>query len=424
MQSTAIPMQELDSARAAQSRLDRSKVAPDRQRIESFGRALDALRRELEADLGERDLAYIRRVRSASRRLEIAGRSLIHFSLEPLGFALGVGALSVHKLLETIEIGHTVLHGTYDRFECEDGLRSQTFRWKTPIHEQAWRNSHNIQHHQYTNVSGRDPDMDFGVLRLTEQVSHRGLHALQPLSNVATWLVFCVAINAHATGLIDVCLPARNAHALKDRSWRSIRAALRAGIGKPTRYYTREYVFFPLLAGPFFWKTLLGNVLSEVGKDFYTGATIYCGHVGAQSYGAGAQAKGRAQWYAMQVEASRDFEVPAPFALLCGGLERQIEHHLFPRLPPNRLREIAPRVRAICEEHGVTYRTCSWPATLRDVLRSLHRLNVASSVISPSVPRERNEAWHHRKPEADPRNSSVGETKAANQFRVRLPHQR
>ena len=184
------------------------------------------------------------------------------------------------------------------------------------------------------------------------------------------------AIGVHVTGLIDVYTPGRNAHVLKDRSWRRILSAHRAGLGKLLRYYGREYVLYPMLAGPFFWKTLLGNVLSEVGKDLYAGATIYCGHVGARDYPPGTRAKSRAEWYVMQVEASRDFEVPALVGLLCGGLERQIEHHLFPRLPPNRLREIAPRVRAICEEHGVTYRTGTWPATLLDVLRTLRRLSV------------------------------------------------
>jgi linoleoyl-CoA desaturase len=61
-------------------------------------------------------------------------------------------------------------------------------------------------------------------------------------------------------------------------------------------------------------------------------------------------------------------------SVLCGALDKQIEHHLFPRLPPNRLRAIAPRVRAICEAHGVNYRTSSWPRTLWSVLRELGRL--------------------------------------------------
>jgi linoleoyl-CoA desaturase len=348
--------------------------SPDLERVESFGRRLDELRKQVEADLGAPDIDYMRRVRAASRRLEIAGRGLIHFSFEPLGFSIGVGALWAHKLLETIEIGHTTLHGTYDRIPGAEALSSRGFRWKTPIDEDAWRNAHNIQHHQYTNVAGRDPDVDFGLLRLSGDVGHKRAHALQPLSNLITWLGFTTAIDMHVTGLIDVYTPGRRAELLKDRSWRAIGSAHRAALGKLLRHYGREYVFFPALAGPFFWKTLLGNALSEVGKDVYAGATIYCGHVGAREYAPGSRASSRAEWYVMQVEASRDFEVPPLIALLCGGLERQIEHHLFPRLPPNRLREIAPRVRAICEQHGVTYRTGSWPATLRDVLGHLRRL--------------------------------------------------
>ena len=87
-----------------------------------------------------------------------------------------------------------------------------------------------------------------------------------------------------------------------------------------------------------------------------------------KSWPAGTRARGRGEWYAMQVEASRDFEVSLPLSILCGGLDRQIEHHLFPTLPPPRLREIAPEVRAICERHGVEYKTDSWPRTLKKAL--------------------------------------------------------
>ena len=45
----------------------------------------------------------------------------------------------------------------------------------------------------------------------------------------------------------------------------------------------------------------------------------------------------------MQVEATNNFEVSRPISILCGGLDQQIEHHLFPRLPPNRLRADRPR---------------------------------------------------------------------------------
>jgi NADPH-dependent stearoyl-CoA 9-desaturase len=61
-------------------------------------------------------------------------------------------------------------------------------------------------------------------------------------------------------------------------------------------------------------------------------------------------------------------------SILCGGLDLQIEHHLFPRLPPNRLREIAPAVRDACEAHGVAYRTASWGSTLKKALAHVRAL--------------------------------------------------
>jgi len=61
--------------------------------------------------------------------------------------------------------------------------------------------------------------------------------------------------------------------------------------------------------------------------------------------------------------------------VLCGGLDRQIEHHLFPKLAPARLREVAPAVRRACEEHGVAYRTASWPVTLKKTFAHLRGLS-------------------------------------------------
>jgi linoleoyl-CoA desaturase len=193
---------------------------------------------------------------------------------------------------------------------------------------------------------------------------------------------FGFLMNLHFTGVLDTFtengLESR-LDVLPDRSRASVRAAFRRALRKYLPYYAKEFVFFPALAGPFFWKVLLGNWLAEVMRDVYSAATIYCGHVGGEtrSYPVGKKAQSRGQWYAMQVEASNDFEVPYPISVLCGGLDRQIEHHLFPTLPPQRLREIAPQVRAICLRNGVQYRSASWPKTLLEALAHVARLSRA-----------------------------------------------
>jgi fatty acid desaturase len=359
-----------------------TRFGSEERRLASFARALDVIRDEMDSALGEADSAHIRRIGRLSAALEIVGRSLIHFSFEPVAFGMGVAALSGHKSLELMEIGHMALHGCYDKLEGTERYHMKQFRWKAPIDEASWRVGHNIRHHQYTNIEGRDPDLDFGLLRLSARVPFRRVHLLQPVTNLLSWLGFATAINMHVTGLIDVYSGRRDATAPSDLKPETVRVQKRRFTSKLLRYYTREYVFFPLLAGPFFMKTLLGNALSEMIRDVQAASIIYCGHVGAKDYAPGTHAKGRPQWYQMQVEAARNVQVSYPVSVLCGGLDRQIEHHLFPRLPPNRLREIAPRVKAICEEHGVQYLEASWPVTLRAVLHELRRVSSPAAAAS------------------------------------------
>jgi NADPH-dependent stearoyl-CoA 9-desaturase len=346
-----------------------------------FGEEIDAVKAKVFGRVGEEDVRYVRRLNAFSRAMEVVGRVLIHVSPEPLSFTAGVLCLWVHKQLQATEIGHTALHGAYDKLAGGERFASKTFGWDVPIDEESWRYGHNVRHHGSTNVTGKDPDIHFGPVRLTEHTPHAPRHRYQvPFALLVLFPNFGFLMNLHFTGLHDVFfdngLPS-DLDFLPDRSPASVRAAWKKALRKYVPYYLKNYVFFPLLAGPFFWKVLLGNWLAETLRDVYSAATIYCGHVGedVKSYPMGARPKSRGEWYAMQVEASNDFEVSLPVSVLCGGLDRQIEHHLFPTLPPQRLREIAPAIRDICERHGVAYKSASWGKTLRKALGHLVTLS-------------------------------------------------
>ena len=41
-----------------------------------------------------------------------------------------------------------------------------------------------------------------------------------------------------------------------------------------------------------------------------------------------------------------------------GGLNYQIEHHLFPTLPRHNLRKVQQAVKGLCEKHGLVYEQC------------------------------------------------------------------
>ena len=359
---------------------------PETQRYRRLADELDALKRRTFARLGPEDVAYVTRLNRFSRTMEILGRALIHLSFEPTGFVAGVGALWVHKVIQTSEIGHSALHGAWDRLPGGEAFSSKTFRWDTPIDEESWRYAHNVRHHGHTNIAGRDPDIRFGLTRLTEQTPYSPWNRLAvPFAFGVVIPNFLSVINTHVTGVNDLLsnngLPEK-LDFLPDRSWKSAGRAWAKAWRKFLPYYLKEYVLFPACAGPFFGKVLLGNWLAETARNVYLAATILCGHVGAdvKSWPAGTHARDRGEWYAMQIEASNDFEVSLPLSILCGGLDRQIEHHLFPTLPPQRLREIAPEVRAICARHGVAYKTDTWGNTLGKVFRHIQRLSRSEGI--------------------------------------------
>jgi linoleoyl-CoA desaturase len=365
----------------ASSDLD-DTITSTRARLDRFAAAIDAIRAEAEAKLGGEDVRHIRRVRRVSVAAEVLGRVLLHVSVDPVTFAVGVGALWLHKQLEATEIGHSALHGVYDRFPELRHLHAKRFWWDTAIDEESWRYGHNVRHHGYTNIAGRDPDIHFGAVRFTPNTPYSARkHRLQLLFTLLVIFPnFGFLAAWHFSGLVDVYFGNQRPEQfdfIEDRSWRSIARAHKRALRKYIPFYFKEFVVFPALAGPLFWKPLLGSYLAEVMANVYSAATIFCGHVGDDviAYAEGTRAHGRGSFYAMQVEASNNFEVPLPISILCGALDRQIEHHLFPRLPPNRLREVAPQVRAACEAHGVEYRTASWPATLRKVFRRIAALS-------------------------------------------------
>ena len=314
LQKLAPPTGESSSASsvANHSAVGPTYFADEAARLASFARSLDALHAEIDADLGAEDVAHIRRVVRLARVTEIAGRTLIHVSLDPITFTLGVASLSVHKLLMLMEIGHTVLHGAYDKLPGAEPYRSESFRWKAPVDEKSWCRGHNVRHHQYTNVAGRDPDLDFGLLRLSDRIRYSAVHRLQPVSNWVSWFFFSTAINLHVTGMLEIYMKPDETQLRTRKSVKAITVAHVAFLRKQLRYYTREYVFFPALAGPMFRKTLLGNGLSEVVRDVYAAAIIYCGHVGAEDYPPETRGRSRAGFYVLQVEGTCDVDLPPP----------------------------------------------------------------------------------------------------------------
>ena len=164
--------------------------------LEALGDELDALRARVVADLGARDVEYINNLIRVQRGLEVAGRGLLFLGLLPPAWIGGTAALSLSKILDNMEIGHNVMHGQYD-WTGDERLNGKTFEWDTACPGDQWRHSHNYMHHTHTNIVGKDRDIGYGILRMSEEQPWRPYYLGNPLyaALLATFFQYGVAMH-------------------------------------------------------------------------------------------------------------------------------------------------------------------------------------------------------------------------------------
>ncbi|MGV9827081.1 MULTISPECIES: fatty acid desaturase family protein [unclassified Gordonia (in: high G+C Gram-positive bacteria)] len=336
--------------------------------VEALGAELDALRREVEADLGERDVRYLHRTIRAHRVLEVVGRAALLGSNRRSLWLLGTGALSLSKIIENMELGHNVMHGQWDWMNDPE-VHSSTYEWDMVCAAPHWKHSHNYIHHKYTNVVGMDHDVGYRTLRVTRDEPWEPKFLFQPLTNVALAATFQWGIGLHDLELSDVVRGKKP----KEVAIPQIKTFLRK-IGKQVG---KDYVLFPALSGPNFVHTLTANLTANLIRNLWAYVVIFCGHFpdGAEKFTVESLTdETPGQWYLRQMLGSANFRAGPAMAFMSGNLCYQIEHHLYPDLPSNRLAEIAVRVQALCEKYDLPYSTGSlWMQYLK-TLRTINKL--------------------------------------------------
>ena len=312
---------------------------------------LDAIRDEVMADLGDHDADYIRRVIRAQRTLEVGGRAALLVSLFPPAWLVGTAALSVAKVLENMEIGHNVMHGQWDWMRDPE-IHSSTWEWDNVSSAVDWKQSHNYQHHTFTNIVGKDRDLGYMIMRVDPEQPWHPVYLAQPVYNLILAALFEWGVALHDVEL-DEAVRGR-------KPWSKARADVKRLAGKAGRQILKDYVVWPALAGPSAVPAFLGSVGANLARNAWAHAIIFCGHFpdGAQTFEYGEERledETRGGWYVRQLLGSANLDGSPLFHVMAGNLSFQIEHHLFPDVPSNRYHEIAPRVREVCERYGLPY---------------------------------------------------------------------
>lgn len=346
----------------------------DRQ-VEEIGRRLDAMRAGVVDNLGEEDAAYIRRMIKVQRSLEIAARTTLMASILPPAWLAGTAMLGTSKILENMELGHNIMHGQWDWMR-DPAIHSTTWEWDSAISSEEWKKSHNVMHHTWTNVIGKDLDVGYGRLRVSKDQEWEPSHSFQLITNVVIMLMFEYGIAMYDA---DQEVAAQN-DGKRDKV-----AALKSLWRKVKPQVIKDYVAFPLLSGISAPTTLTANVSANVMRNIWTHVIIFCGHFPEDvEYFTEEQIEGetRGQWYIRQLQGSANIEGSPLFHIMSGNLSHQIEHHLFPDIPSNHYAEIAPQVRALCEEYGLPYTSGRLSKQSAEVWRKLAIYSVPNDFVS------------------------------------------
>jgi fatty acid desaturase len=83
-----------------------------------------------------------------------------------------------------------------------------------------------------------------------------------------------------------------------------------------------------------------------------------------------------------QVLTSRNVRGSRVVDFVLGGLNYQIEHHLFPNMPRSNLRRAQPLVRAFCSQHNIPYAEATMFGAYAEALRHLHTVG---ALLRPAV---------------------------------------
>jgi len=365
------------------------------EQIEELGREFDALHDEVFAELGDRDSRYIRSTIKLHRQLVLAARAMLLGSrYRPLWLG-GTAALSVAKILENMEIGHNVMHGQWDWMNDPD-INSQNWDWDTASPADAWRHSHNYEHHTFTNIRGKDRDLGYEIMRIDPHQKWHPVYLLQPLYNLVLMGFFEWGVALH-----DLNFDAIRAG---EKSKGKVNRELKAIGVKARKQVVKDYIAFPLLSAGIaaltsgrrgsssssarssFSSTLAADFTANIVRNVWAYSIIFCGHFPDQTYTfsqAEVEDESRGGWYVRQLLGSANIDGGPLFHLLAGNLSFQVEHHLYPDMPSSRYAEIAPRVRDICRRYELPYNTGPLSKQLGTVHRTILRLAFPGGKVRP-----------------------------------------
>ena len=224
-----------------------------------------------------------------------------------------------------------------------------------------WQHKH-TRHHANPNQLGTDPDIELPVVAFTpEQATrHRTPIMRWVMAHQGTFffpILLLEGLSLHASSVHRVFMKEHLAHRPAEIAFLAVRI-----IG--------YLVLVFLVLSPDKAAVFLAIQLGLFG--LYMGASFAPNHKGMPLVPKGM----RLDFLRRQVLMSRNISGTPFLDFMMGGLNYQIEHHLFPSMPRPHLRRAAPMIAAYCRDHDVTYTETTLWQSYGIVLRYINRVGL------------------------------------------------
>lgn len=271
-------------------------------------------------------------------------------SLAMLGCAILLGVFSAFV---GFNICHDAIHGSFSANKHVNKALGMVFNLlgASPY---IWNISHNGVHHTFTNIPGHDEDLVIapGLIRIEEDDPKRKIQRFQhwyafPLYGLASlsWVFRkdFMKIFQKKIGQVTVKHPAKEYFNL---------------FASKGLYYFLFIVLPLLVLNITWWQFIIGFVALHLAQGLTMGLVFQLAHVVEETDFPDANTTGTMEeaWAEHQMRTTANFSSDSRIAaFFLGGLNRQIEHHLFPKVCHIHYAEIGKIVKQTAQEYGLPY---------------------------------------------------------------------
>ena len=227
----------------------------------------------------------------------------------------------------------------------------------------SWWMTKHSRHHANPNVVGKDPDIepDFVMFREEDSAKTRGVYAwiLKRQGYLFFPLLMLEGLNLHLHGLKTVF-----GRGKVDRRWVEISMI----VSRLAAYFTVVFLMLPV--GMAF--AFIGVQMAVFGV--YMGASFAPNHKGMPIL----PHDSKVDFLRRQVLTSRNIRGNWLMDTFMGGLNYQIEHHLFPNMPRPHLRKANEIAKEYCATHNIPFSETSLTESYSIVIAYLNRVGLAA----------------------------------------------